>query len=579
VQPRATYIIYLLLALSVFLVYWRVLSYEFVVYDDYAYIADNEHVRSGLSWPNVVHAFTKTYVSSWFPVAILSHIVDAQLFGGNAGGHHATSLLLHLGNVFLIFALFTQITKAPWKSALLAALFALHPLAVEPVAWISSRKDVLSTFLFLLCLSLYIQNAKKPNPFIYAAHIVVFALGLFAKSMLVTVPFLLLLLDFWPLDRAQKGRAILFEKLPHVLLAGAFSVATFMTQNSGGAVVSMDEASMGMRIANSVTAYASYLYALIWPTGLAIIYPNPKGAIDMSSLLISALTLAVISVWVIRFGSQRKHLMVGWFWYLIALGPVCGLVQFGDHIRADRYSYLPLIGIYILLIWETEWIASRFTHAKKTCAMACPILLIILATLSYHQVGYWKDSVTLFTHAAIVTPGNAIIYNNLGASYTRVDQHQRAIVAYEKAIEANPHLIESYNNLGYSLTAVGRYGEAIDILAHVLTVDPEYGNAHLNRGIALANLDRHQEALPHFDQRIRLDPNDIHALTSRGLTQVNLGQLDAAIRDFTAVIARAPESAQAHRNLALTLQELGRSDEARAAFERANRLTPPSSSD
>lgn len=566
------------------LVFWRVRSFDFVVYDDFAYVVDNPHVNTGLRWENVRGAFFNLYVSSWFPLAIVSHLLDVELYGLNAGGHHATSLLLHLANTALLFTLLVRMTGARWPSVFVAALFALHPLHVEPVAWISARKDVLSAFFLLLTLLAYASYGTyrthganggrfpRGRYFLVAAC---FVLAMLAKSVVVTLPVLLLLLDYWPLRRGGRGvRALVLEKVPLLVLAAPVAVLSVLTQRAGGALRSLEHSPLHVRVENAAVVYLNYLEQTVWPVDLTVMYPNPGYLVPATRLIVALVVLAVVSLAAVRFRRRAPYLFTGWFWYLIALSPVIGIFQIGDHVQADRYTYVPLIGVFIAAAWGGAALIQRWSLMRWVIAPGALAVIALCAALSSKQAGHWRDSVTLFRRAVEIYPHNALAWNNLGVAYSRLGDFEEAARAYRRAVRYSPPMIEAFNNYGHALIQLGRYEPAVDVLAEAVYYDREYANAIFNRGVALAALGRHDEAAAHFERVTRLEPARAEAWNRLGIALAQSGEYEEAAEVFRKLIELAPGSPEGHANLGMVLLDLDRPEDARPAFERALAIDP-----
>ena len=409
-------LVYLALALSTIAVYWQVRNFDFVNYDDNVYVTKNLNIQTGITLQSVKWAFTTGYFGNWNPLTWLSYILDWQLFGSNPAGFHLTNLFFHIANTLLLFFVLKQMTKAIWQSAFVAALFALHPLHVEAVAWVSSRKDILSTFFWLLTMCAYLRYVKQPSVSSYLLVLLIFVMGIMAKPMLVTLPFVLLLLDYWPFQRKISWR-LLVEKIPFMALAAVFSVTTFFTQRSVGALWKPAEFSLKFRIYNALISYVEYIEKMLWPGRLAAFYPHPFGNVSIIYAVISAAVLLAVTILVIRFAQNRRYLITGWFWYLGTLVPVIGLIQLGSFAMADRYTYITLTGLFIIIAWGFPQLLSKWPHRKFAIGISAIIVLTTLGICAGRQVSYWNNSVTLFSHAIEVTQNNDFAYNNRGTAY------------------------------------------------------------------------------------------------------------------------------------------------------------------
>jgi len=478
----------LLLVAANLAVFAPVKDHDFITYDDYEYIVENPHVRTGLSRHNVRWALTSLYAGNWHPLTWISHMLDCHLYGLNPGGHHWNSLVLHAGNTLLLFLLLRKATGALWRSLLVAALFALHPLHVESVVWASERKDVLSTFFFLASLLAYTSYAGRPGPSRYMLTLALFALGLTAKPMLVTLPFLLLLLDYWPLQRFVPGRpgdtnsrgliCLLLEKTPFFLLSAASSVVTLAAQTGWGAV--MDDIPLSQRLTNALYAYGVYLQKTFWPHPLAFYYPHPLGSIPLPWIAGLLLLLVLLTVLSLRLSSRLPYFTVGWLWYLGTLVPVIGLIQVGAHSMANRYTYIPLVGIFLILSWGTAQIASLGSRLKSLTVFfwMCAIPCLIIVTES--EVRRWKDSVTLYEHALRVTERNLVAHNNLGNVLARQGKLEEAEHHLREALKLNPQYALAHNNLANVLVKRGKILEGIRHYEEALHWRPDFPQARHN---------------------------------------------------------------------------------------------------
>jgi len=558
--------IYAALAAAIFACYAAVLHFGFVNYDDPEYIAINPYVRDGISWSGVVWAFTHSFAGNWFPLTWISHMVDCQLFGLDAGGHHFTNLALHTAAALLLFATLRRITGARWRSAFVAALFALHPLHVESVAWVAERKDVLSAFFWMVTLWCYAGYAARPTPARYAWTLAAFALGLMAKPMLVTLPLVLLLLDYWPLARGFRIR----EKLPLLALSAAVSVVTYGAHQQAKAVISLEKIPLGLRVENTLVSYAVYIGKMFWPSGLAVFYPYPKGSLALPAAL-AGITLAAITVAAIWARGRRPYLGVGWLWYLVTLAPVIGMVQAGLQARADRYMYIPMIGLSMVLAWGGAellgaWPRVRIGLAVAVCA-ACAIL-------TWTQVDYWEDDAKLFQHAIDVTGDNYIARFNLAHDLRERGDIAGAIRQLETAVRIQPDSGFAHDELGQLLGKQGRYEEALAQLREAEVSLPDDGALHYRIGILLASAGQAGQAADELSQAVRLDPGNAGAHRNLGISLALLGRLPEAVAEFRAAVSLKPDDAQMRFNLGMALLDLGKKSEAIQQFEEALRLNP-----
>jgi len=596
----------LFLALSTLALYWPVTRHEFVNYDDTDYVTQNTYVQAGLSGQGLAWVWRSEVARNWHPVTMLSHMLDCQFFGMKAGRHHLTSLLFHVANALLLFLLLKNMTGAVWRSGLVAALFALHPLHVESVAWVAERKDVLSTFFLLLTLLVYAgyaegrrQNAEcrmqtpasrithhaprtSPHaPRYYVLALFFFALGLMSKPMLVTLPFVLLLLDYWPLGRfrlkTQDSRLktlfpLVCEKLPFFALSAASCVVTFLVQQKGGAVLDVSNFPLAARIANALMSYVRYLGKMVWPEHLAALYlrkaPWPAWAAGLAAAFLLAVSVAAI-----RLARRRPYLAVGWFWYLGTLVPVIGLVQVGMQSLADRYTYIPLIGIFIVLAWGGWDLAGRGRMPAFVPATAAALALVTCMALTRAQLPYWQNSELLFQRMISANEGNYMAHYNLGNLYSRQDKLAEAVRQYEAALRAEPNYAEAQNNLGTVLLRQGRFDDAIAHHSAAARIKPEY-LYYFNLANALADAGRTGEAIAQYQQALRLNPNSSAAHHNLGLVWQAQGKNAEAMAEFRAALRLQPDYESAVHNLANRLAEAGQLDEAIAHYLAAIQLDP-----
>lgn len=475
----------LLLALT-WAAYQRVRRYEFVDYDDDRYVTANARIQQGLNWKNVAWALTAMEVANWHPLTWVSHMTDCQLYALNPSGHHLTNLLLHLVNVLLLFHVLQLMTRALWPSALVAALFAVHPLNVESVAWIAERKNLLSTLFWLLTMWAYVLYARQEGWRRYLLVLGLFVLGLMSKPMLVTLPCVLLLLDYWPLGRLSRHAALrlLLEKAPLFILSAASSVITVKAQRMDGAL-DAKVLPFGARISNALVSYVAYIYKMIWPTRLAVLYPHPGETLPRWHVVIASLALIGLSILIVRGSRKYPYLIVGWLWYLGTLVPVIGIVQVGGQAMADRYAYVPLIGLFIIIAWGTRDLTRTLTGRGYLLACAAALVLIALTMTTWRQLRYWQNSIALFEQALRVTDDNAIAQNNLGAVLVRKGRLDEGLAHLNEAVRLNPNYGTAYDNIAVTLYRQGsiaeqdenRTQEAIDLYRRALELKPNLTEA------------------------------------------------------------------------------------------------------
>ena len=570
------------LVIGTFAVFGGLRSSGFVLMDDDDYVTENTHVQKGLSGDSVAWAFTTTHAANWHPLTWLSHMLDVQLFGLDAGKHHLTSLLLHAVNAVLLFLIFMRMTGALWRSAFVAALFALHPLHVESVAWIAERKDVLSTLFWLLTLIAWLAYVKSSKTVPYALTVLFYALGLMAKPMVVTLPFTLLLLDYWPLKRlilplrghTAELKKLLWEKAPLFAMAAASCVVTVIVQHSGGAVKTTVEFPLGQRVANAALAYVTYLGKTIWPSSLAVFYPHPRAGLLAVSALLAFLVLACATVLMLRLRKSAPYLPFGWLWYLGTLVPVIGLIQVGEQAMADRYTYIPLIGIFVAVAWGLAGIGGKSRTLRYAVAVAAVASLAGLSVPAHIQAGYWAGNEALFTHALAVTTDNWTAHNNLGNALARKGINKDAITHYEQALRIKPRDPKILSNLGIVLIRENRFSEAIECLQKAIEINPDFAEAQNNLGVALAYADQNAEAIEHYRQALRIQPDSAKTLDNLGLAFEATNRLPEAIEHFQKAVHLNPDFSGAHFHLGTALAREHRFVEAQEHLQQALRIEP-----
>ncbi len=631
---RRPWFICLLLAVAVAAVYWRVLDCGFVNYDDPDYVSANSQVRGGFNAAGVAWAFSTGWAGNWHPVTWLSHMFDAQVFGMRPSGHHLTNLLLHLANSALLFLLLNRMTRRLWPSATVAALFALHPLHVESVAWVAERKDVLSTLFWILAVWAYAGYASRdaaaqkssaehsaparlsasgpcpanPAPaaprdskiIFYALALVFFALGLMSKPMVLTLPFILLLLDYWPLRRAaipdfagraaraaagdfpsgerprQKSqltplRQLLVETAPFFALSMGSCVVTFLVQQSGGAVSTSWPFSA--RLANAVIAYARYLGKTFWPARLSYFYPHPDHWPALAVMGACAL-LALITAAVIWRARRQPYLAVGWFWFIAMLAPTIGLVQVGLQSMADRYTYLPLAGIFIMLVWGLDELLAGGGFGNRVLAAGGVVSLVVCACLTVRQVGYWRDSDTLFQHAVEVDHNNFLAYYNLGCTRFAMGRREEAFADFRRTVELAPDFARGQNNWGKALFQQGRLDDALVHLKKAVRLQPRLPDAHYNLGAVLLAQGHAGEALDQFQIQVDLAPDDAVAQANLANVLVDSGLKADAIPYYEKALKIQPDFAEAHYKLANILDQQGEAAQAIVHYRQALQSQP-----
>jgi tetratricopeptide (TPR) repeat protein len=632
-------LVYLFLAVAALIAFWQVNQCDFINYDDPSYVTENIHIRNGITTEAIRWAFTTGYAGNWHPVTWMSHMLDVQLFGLKPRWHHLTNLLFHIANTLLLFFVFHRMTKAPWRCAFVAALFALHPLHVESVAWVSERKDVLSTFFWMLTMGAYIYYVEQRTEdgrqrtedgegwtgilrfpysvFRYSAVLIFFALGLMAKPMLVTLPFVLLLLDYWPLQRLEqkksarqtrteasrqgagsgergplsakkrKGksgkmrtgqgmvkeekpsapqyqwalvRPLLREKMPLFALAALSSIVTFIAQQKGGAVKSIEAFPLGVRIANAFVSYIIYIGKTIWPNNLAIYYPYPR-LWPLWQVLGAVLLLIAVTVSVIRTAKRFPYLTMGWLWFTGTLVPVIGIVQVGNQAMADRYTYIPLIGLFVMAAWGIPELLKKWQPAhpprKEALFASSALVLLSLFIVTWTQAGYWRNDIALYDHSLKVASPSDVIHCNRGFAYDQLGNQRQAISDYDRAIEINPKSAVAYTDRGIAYRELGNHRQAISDFDRAIEINPEYADAYNNRGATYDKLGAQRQAISDYDRAIEINPEYAAAHNNRGVAYAKLGDHGQAISDYDRAIEINADYAKAYYNRGITYGKLG----------------------
>jgi tetratricopeptide (TPR) repeat protein len=584
---RLDLLIYLAMLLATFAVYAQVRHFDFVNYDDPDYTTGNLHVRQGLTAQGLEWALTSRDAANWFPVTWVSHMLDCQFFDSESGWHHLHNVLLHALAAILLCIFLKRATGARWRSALVAFLFVLHPLHVESVAWVAERKDVLSACFWFLTLWAYVWYAERPGWGRYLAVAGGLCLGLMAKPMVVTLPCVLLLLDYWPLARLrQLWRKAIWEKLPLLGLSGAAAAVTYMVQEHAGAVKALP---LETRLANATLSYTLYILKTFWPSRLAVFYPYPR-SFAFLPLLAAGFLLAVVTTGVIVLRQRSPYLVTGWGWFVVTLVPVIGLVQVGGQARADRYMYIPMVGLLIMLVWGAAEILER-CRAKVLAVPLAAAACIACAALTGVQAGYWRNSETLFRHALEVTDDNSVANHNLGSYLMASPGRLSEAISYlETAVRIDPDSAPAHTDLGSALAKAGRLPEAIAQFQAAIRLAPDAAIPHNNLGSALTEADRLPEAIAEFQTALRLDPAydearrnlaaaqaggsaETHA--SRGIALLKAGDSSGAIAELESAVRIDPNDADAQNNLGVALSSFPeRQRESLAHFEAAVRLRP-----
>ena len=570
-RKSETGLICLFLALITLALYWPVTHFEFNNYDDVPYVTENPNIQNGLTIRAIKWAFVTGYFGTWHPLTWLSHLLDVEIFGLHAGGHHFTSVLFHIANTLLLFLLLQRWTMAVWRAAFVAALFAWHPVHVESVAWVAERKDVLSTCFWLLALFAYGRYVGEPGKIeeikfqksrdrrsYYMLSLAFFALGLMAKPMLVSLPLILLLLDYWPLGRIQlplstgKIAALLREKIPFFLLAALSCVITFLAQKNAGAVETFDHYSFADRAANALVSYVSYVGKLFWPAKLAVLYPYVHN-LPLVEVLGAAILLLAICALVVRLAKSRPWLLVGWLWFVITLVPVIGLVQVGEQAMADRYTYIPSIGIFLMIIWEVPRFLNAGTEGTMMLPSAAIILVVCLLTAA-QQIRYWQNSITLWTHAIEVTKNNATAECNLGSALNTQGRAAEGIMHERTALKIKSDYAVAENNLACALGGQGKLDEAEFYLVAAIKSDPHYDRSYFNLGLTYMKTGRMDDAVAQFRSFIKLNSQYAPAYASLGHILAQQGHVEEAIEQYHKALAISPNYSYARDGLAEALQ-------------------------
>jgi len=569
----------LLLIAGVAAVYVRAAGFDFVDYDDPFYVTRNPQVLAGLTWDGIKWSFTTMHAGNWFPLVWLSLMLDRTL-GAAAGGFHLVNVAFHIANTILLFWVLKRYTKAVWASFFVAALFALHPLHVESVAWVTERKDVLSTLFWLLTMLAYVRYVEIPTTKRYVIICVIFALGLMSKSMLVTLPFVLLLMDYWPLRRlwpednnkeVSIGRLIR-EKIPLFVLSALVCVVTVIAQKNAGAVSKIDIVPFSQRVGNALVSYCDYILKTFWPVDLAVFYPHPIKSLAGWKVAAALAVLLSITIVVILL-RRRRYLLVGWFWYLGTLVPVIGLVQVGGQAMADRYTYIPLTGIFIMLAWLIGDILSQWKHRQLIAGVAGSAIIVALGAMTFVQVGYWRDTVTLFEHCALATPDNVIVHRYLGTGLAHKGDAESALREFEAALRFEPNETRTFYNIGLMLTSLGRTNEAIGYFNRVLEHKP--GDA--DTCVALASIwtakGDTERAVDSYRQGVKYNPEDAVLRGAFGLMLLQLNRVDEGIMELEQSV-RIRADSSAYCNLGIAWAQKGQMSRAAEYYTKSIQLEP-----
>lgn len=578
-----------LVAAVTIVLYWPVQSFDFVNYDDDVFVKDNREIRSGLSRESLVWAFTTFHGGNWQPLTWVSHMADVEVYGLDAGGHHRTNALIHAANAVLLLIVLAAMTQSPGLSALVAVLFAIHPLHVESVAWIAERKDVLSGFFWILALGAYAGYVRRPTVRRYLLVVLAFALGLLSKPMVVTLPFVLLLLDAWPLQRLGDARTVfdrfggvgnrgvttrlVTEKVPLFILSFVFSILTLLAQKEVGAVWPVDRMPVAVRLANALVSYMEYVRKMVWPMDLAVLYPH-AGMPETWTIGVSLLLLASITVTAVLKMREMPFLVVGWLWYLGTLVPVIGIVQVGSQAMADRYTYIPLIGLFIALAWGAERITGWKPWLRKPLIVSIFVVLAGLLFLARSQVETWKNTVTLFEQAIAATEVNPLAHNNIGVYYMNQNDCQKAVPHFLEAIRIKGNYAYPYHGLGVCASRATPPTGAMYFFRKALEIDPQLTRALVDRGVLYMRQGDYDAAADDFERALRIKPDHEAAHANLGLIRLRAGDLINAETHLREARRINPDCVEVLNNLGLLCAKQGRMEEAAAFFREALERKP-----
>jgi tetratricopeptide (TPR) repeat protein len=594
VSDRLPLLIGMALVILPLLIYWQGQNFEFVNLDDPLYITENPAVQRGLTKEGVIWAFAFNDVSYWHPLTWLSHMLDCQIYGLNPKGHHFTNVLFHVASTLLLFLTLRRMTGALWRSAFVAAFFALHPLNVESVAWVANRKGVLSTFFWTLTLWTYVRYVRNPRAGAYSMVLIPFVFGLLSKPTVVTLPFALLLLDYWPLDRLrprnpslvdqtlpissgtkkeEKVLHVIAEKIPLIALSAATVSITYLSSLHKGIIIAHETVPLSLRLENAVVSYAKYLIKMIWPFDLAVFYPFPE-AFPSWQLAGAVAVLFCITGFVLWKIKRAPYLAVGWLWYLGTLVPVIGFIQHGLWpALADRFSYVPLIGVFIMLAWGIGDLLTGQRLLKIISYALFAAVFLGFSISAWIQVRYWKNSMSLFEHALNVTRANHLAHYNLGAAFHKQGKIEEALSQYSKALDIMPDNAQFQVSYGSALLARGSIEEAMGYFSGALRKVPDYAEAHINMGAALSKKGKTEEALSHYREAIAIKPLP-EAHHSLGLILAGQGKLEEAVSQYEQALTLKPYDAQVHNDLGVALFYQGKNKEAILHFKEALRIKP-----
>jgi tetratricopeptide (TPR) repeat protein len=573
--------IILFLTIAVLAIYWQVDGHQFINYDDEDYILTNSRLQLGFTVENIHWLLTSSYASNWHPITWFSHILDVKLFGINPAGHHFVNVALHTINSILLFLFLRRFTGSIWRSAAVAVLFAIHPLNVESVAWIAERKNVLSSTFWIITLYLYAKFTERKSIRFYILAIFAFTLGLMSKQMLVSIPFVLLLLDYWPLQRisgkppkylrSSEFKWLLLEKVPFLFLAVAASGIALISQQN--AMTPLLASTMAERLANASISYFQYIRKIFWPSDLALFYPFPE-SIHIREAIISALLLLIVTTTVLKFRRNYPYLFAGWFWYLITLIPVIGIVRIGLQSMADRYAYIPSIGIFIIIVWLISDFTSNIPRRSLILWGVSAILFLLLSVSAWLQTSYWKDSMTLFTHTLTVTERNYVALCTIGRVFERGGKPDEALQKFDEAIEIAPWYEYAQTHRDLIMANRGKVDAAVFKYNEVILQNPTAVKGHINLGIIMGLQGNLEEAVKNFRIALDFDPRSAAANYNLGLTLYRLGKNDEATKYFLKSLETNPDDFECHYSLGAVLENQGRYKDAIRHLREALRLNP-----
>ena len=584
------FLVSLCLIVAILISYSQVINFDFVGYDDQEYITENSIVQKGLTAEGLKWAFTTFQSANWHPLTWLSHMLDCEFYGLNPTGHHWTNVEFHIANTLLLFFIFQYMTGAIWKSSFIAALFALHPLHVESVAWVAERKDVISTFFWFLTILAYLRYIEKKVLVRYFIVLFFFILGLMSKPMLVTLPFVLLLLDFWPLKRFQikkglqsdrvtffgfQGFLRLFlEKIPLFILVVISCCLTFLAQKKSYAVKSLGSLPLIDRISNALVSYVTYALKMIWPSKLAVFYPHPGNTLPAWQIIGAALLIAAAIFSSIHTLKKYPYIIIGLFWYLGTLVPVIGLVQVGDQAMADRYTYIPLIGLFIIVSWGGFDLLRKWHYHKIIPILSAISVICVLAVCTFLQLAYWQNGITLFEHAIKVTSKNSVAHNNLGVLLSKEEKFDEAVYHFDEALKIKPNDSRTLYNKGCALREKGDFDKAAFFFKESLKINKDYAEAHNELAYILFVQGKPDEAILHCRNALKIKPDFTEAYNNLGNVLCFQGEIDKAVSLYKVALSLEPENVDIHYNIGISYKKQGKLKKAMTHLAKAIKIDP-----